>query len=42
MGEYVNSKQVRFDKSHVSCGILEAHHLPQQSSAQIGSIFHFN
>lgn len=28
MGEYVNSKQVRFDKSHVSCGVLEVHHLP--------------
>lgn len=34
MGEYVNSKQVRFDKSHVSCAIVEAHHLPSQSPKQ--------
>jgi hypothetical protein len=31
MGEYVNSKQVRFDRSTCSCGVLNAHHLPQQS-----------
>lgn len=30
MGEYVNSKQARFDKSFVSCGITEVHHLPDQ------------
>lgn len=34
MGEYVNSRQARFDKSHVSCGVLEVHHLPNQSPAQ--------
>lgn len=31
MGEYVNSRQVQFDRSKVSCGVLEAHHLPDQS-----------
>ena len=30
MGEYVNSKQVRIDRSYVSCGVMEAHHLPKQ------------
>lgn len=34
MGEYVNSRQVQFNKSYVSCGILECHHLPKQSSQQ--------
>src|SRR5882672_2362448 len=34
MGEYVHSKQVRFDKSYVSCGVLEAHHLPKQSASR--------
>lgn len=28
MGEYINSKQVRTDRSYVSCGVMEAHHLP--------------
>lgn len=32
MGEYVNSKQARFDKSHVSCGVVEVHHLPDEDS----------
>lgn len=32
MGEYVNSAQMRFDKSYVSCGILEAHHIPNKSA----------
>lgn len=31
MGEYVNSKQARFDKSHVSCGVVEVHHLPDEA-----------
>jgi len=34
MGEYVNSKQARFDKSHVSCGVMEVHHLPDQSASR--------
>lgn len=34
MGDYVNSQQVRFDKSHISCGVLEAHHLPKQPPGQ--------
>lgn len=29
MGEYVHSKQARFDKSFTSCGIMEVHHLPK-------------
>lgn len=28
MGEFINSKQMQFHKSHVSCGILECHHIP--------------
>ena len=32
MGEYIHSTQARFDKSHVSCGLLEMHHLPKQSA----------
>lgn len=34
MGEYVNSRQARFDKSYVSCGVVEVHHLPDQSPSQ--------
>ena len=33
MGEYVNSKQARFDVSKVSCGVVEVHHLPDESAA---------
>lgn len=29
MGEYTNSQQVRFDRSHISCGVVEVHHLPK-------------
>ncbi len=32
MGEYINSKQAQFDKSFVSCGLTELHHLPKQSA----------
>lgn len=32
MGEYTNSTQARFDKSYVSCGLTELHHLPKQSA----------
>lgn len=35
MGEYVNSKQARFDRSYVSCGVTELHHLPNQPPAQV-------
>ena len=28
MGEYINSKQIRIDKSLISCGVLQAHHIP--------------
>jgi hypothetical protein len=31
VGDFVNSRQARFDKSHVSCGVLEVHHLPDES-----------
>ena len=34
MGDYVNSMQVKFDKAAISCGVLEAHHLPNQSAAK--------
>lgn len=34
MGEYVHSKQARFDKSFVSCGVLEVHHLPNTTPSQ--------
>lgn len=33
MGEYINSRQARFDKSHISCGVTEVHHLPDDSPA---------
>lgn len=29
MGEYINSKTARFDRSLVSCGVVECHHLPE-------------
>jgi hypothetical protein len=32
MGEYIHSKQVQFSKSPVSCGILEVHHLPADTT----------
>ena len=31
MGEYVNSKTARFDRSHISCGVVEVHHLPDEN-----------
>jgi len=34
MGEYVNSHQLQSSKSPVSCGVLEIHHLPNQSPAK--------
>lgn len=34
MGEYINSQQVRFDKSTVSCGILNVHHLPRSQPSK--------
>ena len=34
MGDYINSRQARFDGSHISCGVVEVHHLPKQSPAQ--------
>ena len=33
MGDYINSHQARFDKSYVSCGVVEVHHLPDESPA---------
>lgn len=32
MGEYVNSQNARFDRSHISCGVTEVHHLPVKIS----------
>lgn len=34
MGEFINSKQMRFDKSLVSCGVMEAHHIPKASASK--------
>lgn len=34
MGDYVHSKQARFDKSPCSCGVTELHHLPDQPPEQ--------
>ena len=34
MGDYVHSKQARFDKSFVSCGVVEMHHLPDASPSE--------
>ena len=31
MGAYVNSQNAKFDKSYVSCGVTEMHHLPDKS-----------
>lgn len=33
MGEYTNSKQSRFNRSYVSCGVVKVHHLPDESPA---------
>lgn len=38
MGEYVNSKTVRFDRSHVSCGVIEAHHIPENIGQAVFAI----
>lgn len=32
MGEYIHSQQVRFDTSTISCGVLNAHHLPADTT----------
>lgn len=32
MGEYIHSQQVQFSKSAVSCGIMEVHHLPADTT----------
>lgn len=34
MGEFVNSTQVRFNQSYVSCGVVEVHHLPDESPSR--------
>jgi hypothetical protein len=31
LGEYVHSQSAKFDKSFVSCGVTEVHHLPDQT-----------
>lgn len=35
MGEYVNSRTLRVDKSLVSCGVLEAHHIPKDVNGAV-------
>lgn len=32
MGEYLHSQQTRFDISRISCGVLEVHHLPADTT----------
>lgn len=32
MGEYIHSQQVKFSKSPASCGIMEVHHLPADTT----------
>lgn len=34
MGDYVNSQTAKFDKSFVSCGVVEIHHLPSKTPQQ--------
>jgi hypothetical protein len=34
MGEYINSTTARFDKSLISCGVMEVHHLPKQNPSK--------
>lgn len=34
MGEYVHSKQAQFNKSYTSCGVMEVHHLPNNTPPQ--------
>ena len=35
MGEYINSQQIRFTTSPTSCGVLELHHLPDNTATQL-------
>jgi len=34
MGEFINSEQAQFNKSYVSCGVVEMHHLPRKSASR--------
>lgn len=38
MGEFVNSKTARFDRSYTSCGVTEVHHLPPNASQTVFAI----
>jgi hypothetical protein len=38
MGEYINSKTLKFDRSHVSCGVIEAHHIPENTAQALFAI----
>jgi hypothetical protein len=31
VGEFVNSKQLRFNQSQISCGVMEIHHFPDKT-----------
>lgn len=31
MGEYINSTTSRFDRSLISCGVVELHHIPENT-----------
>lgn len=38
MGEYVSSTNAKFDKSFISCGVMEVHHLPKGTKQTIFAI----
>ena len=35
MCDYVNSQQIQFNRSRISCGVLEAHHLPDHTGSKL-------
>ena len=35
MGDFVHSQQLQFSKSNISCGVMEVHHLPDQSGTKM-------
>lgn len=38
MGEYINSQNLRFDRSHISCGVIEVHHIPENTQRSVFAI----
>lgn len=35
MGEYINSQNVKMERSTISCGVINAHHLPDNTSKTV-------